>query len=298
MDLSITIVSFKSKELLRGVLQSVLDSQTSYSWEVIVVDNGSEDGTVEMLQQEFLPRPEWNGRMVVVPNTNVGFGKGHNLALKQASGEYWLILNPDSKLFPNTIQELIDFLKSRPDVGMVTPKLIKADGTMDLACRRNLPNPWNALSKFLGLQKLFPNNKKFASYNLLYAPEDQEMEIEACNGAFMLLSPACKQAVKGFDEDFFMYGEDLDFCLRAGQAGFKIWYYPKVLCYHYKGQSSKLVSNWMLREFHKANWIYYRKHFQKRYNLLFNFMVWTANWALYAVKFVRNNLRKHKFVSR
>lgn len=298
MDLSITVISFKSKELIKELLQTIQESQTSYTWEVIVVDNGSGDDTVEVLQNEYGNNEVWKDKFTIIPNTNVGYSKGHNLALSRARGDYWLILNPDMKLFPNTIQELMNYMQSHQDVGIITPKLIKGDGTFEAGCRRSLPNPWNALGKFTGFAKLFPNNKKFSSYNISNEPEDKEMEIEACSGSFMLIRPECKNKIKGFDEDFFMYGEDLDLCKRAREAGFKIWYYPKAEAIHYKGQSSKQVSFWMLREFHKAQWVYYKKHFGQQYNVFFSGLVWVANWGLYLKKVLINTIRREKFVSK
>jgi GT2 family glycosyltransferase len=298
MDISISIVAFKSKKLLKDLLESIKSSETNYTWEVIIVDNGSFDGTVEMLEQEFLSDSFWQNKLRLIKNTNEGFGRGHNRAIKVATGEYTLILNPDSKLMPNTLEDMVSLMKSHPEIGISTPKLIKADGTMDLACRRTFPTPTSAIYRFLGLSLLFPKSKRFASYNQTFAPEDQEMEIDACNGAFMLVSKACMDVVKGFDEDFFMYDEDIDFCLRAKQAGFKVWYYPKVIAYHYKGQSSKLVANWMLREFHRSKWIYYKKHFQDKYFFLFNWFIFISIWARYCLKVMQNFLRKEKYVSK
>lgn len=298
MDLSISIVAFRSKDLLVQLLQSLQESEVKYSWEVIVVDNGSEDGTSELLESDYLTNAFWQSKLKLIRNTNEGFGRGHNRALAIATGEYVLILNPDSKLLPNTIQDMLDFMKTRSDVGIATPKLLRADGTMDSASRRSFPTPLNSIYRFLGLSFLFPKSKIFASYNLTHEPEDKEMEIEVCSGAFMLMSRACLNAVKGFDEAFFMYDEDIDLCLRAHQAGFKIWYHPQVQSYHYKGQSSKQVSSWMLYEFHRSKWIYYKKHFKDKYFFLFDWFIFLSIWARYVLKVLQNAMRREKFVSK
>lgn len=290
MDLSVIIVTYKAKDLLRNALRAVFVSQTNYSYEVIVVDNDSQDGTIEMLEQEFLSAPAYSGKLNFIKNTNEGFSKGNNRGIRQAKGEYTLILNPDTKVGTDTFQTMLDFMKRRPDVGIATCKLIKADGKLDLASRRGFPNPSAAIYRFTGLSFLFPKSKRFAAYNLTYKSDDEEYEIDACNGAFMLISFACLKAVKGFDEDFFMYDEDIDLCLRAKQAGFMVWYYPQTITIHYKGQPYK-VSRRSLYVFHQSKWIYYKKHLAPKYNFLFNFLIYLGIWAHYGLQSAANALK-------
>jgi GT2 family glycosyltransferase len=282
--LSVIIVTYKAKDLLRTTLDAVLASRTTYSYQIIVVDNNSRDGSSEMVEGEY------SGRVQLIKNTNEGFSKGNNRGIAQATGEYMLILNPDTKVAPDTIQIMLDFMKARPDVGIATCKLVKADGTLDLAARRSFPTTMSAIYRFTGLSLLFPHSRRFAAYNRTYDSPDQEHEIEACNGAFMLISPACLRAVKGFDEDFFMYDEDIDLCLRAHQAGFKVWYYPKTTIIHFKGQTYK-VSRRSLYVFHQSKWIYNKKHLNARRPALANGLVYVSIWAHYVLKLVVNWFR-------
>ncbi len=310
MDLSIIIVTYKAKAKLRVALNALFASHTSYSYEVIVVDNDSRDGTLEMLEREFMARPEEQSDprpgarlaeraeikppLSIIPNTNEGFSKGNNRGIRQKQGDYVLILNPDTKVAPDTLQVMMDFMQARPDVGIATCKLVKGDGTLDRAVRRSFPTTLSAVYRFMGLSLLFPKSKQLAKYNLTYTSEDEEREIETCNGAFMLISPACLQAIKSFDEAFFMYDEDIDLCLRAHQAGFKVWYYPKTVTIHYKGQPYK-ASPRSLYIFHQSKWIYNKKHLNPQRNFFINFLIYLGIWAHFAFKLVINPLRRLLF---
>lgn len=291
MDLSIIIVSFRDKDKLRLTLEAVYASQTSYSYEVIVVENGSQDGSLEMVKQDF-PQAR------LYENTNEGFSKGNNRGINMAQGEYVLLLNPDTKVAPDTLQVMTDFMKARPEVGISTCKLVKENGELDWACRRSFPDPAVAFYRLSGLSKIFKNSKKIAAYNLTYKSIDEETEIDSCVGAFMLISPACLAKVQGFDEDFYMYGEDIDLCYRAKQAGFKVWYYPKTTTIHYKGQSSRKRPQAALYAFHDAMWIFYKKHLYQKYNRLFSALVYLGIWGRYYQKLLFNAFRQEKFVSR
>jgi GT2 family glycosyltransferase len=193
---------------------------------------------------------------------------------------------------------MMDFMQSRPDVGIATCRLIKGDGTLDAASRRSLPDPWNGLMRVTGLSFLFPKSKMVAGYNLSHAPEDKEMEIGACVGAFMFVSPACFEKIGLLDEDFFMYGEDLDWCKRAHDAGFKVWYYPQTITVHFKGVSSRRAPWRMLYYFHQTMWVYYRKHLKSRYPFFLNWLVYVGIWARYVLQCTKNLLRKQAYVSK
>ncbi len=298
MDLSIITVPYKDKDKLRVTLDALFVSKTSYSYEVVIVDNDSGDGTIEMLEQEYLYNSSLSAKITLIKNTNEGFSKGNNRGIKIAKGQYVLLLNPDTKVAPETLQVMMDFMKQHSEVGIATCKLVRASGELDWAARRSFPDPTTAFYRLSGLSKLFPKSKKFASYNLTYKSVDEETEIDVCVGAFMLISPACLAAIKGFDEDFYMYGEDIDLCYRAKQAGFKIWYYPRTTTIHYKGQSSRKAPTRSLYAFHDAMWIFYKKHLAKKYNPLFNALVYLGIWLRYYQKLFFNFFRKEKFVSK
>ncbi len=272
MDLSIIILSYKSKTDLKRLLPSVFSSQTKYSFEVIVVDNGSNDGTYEWLESYKLKAISYK----LIRNINTGFAAGNNLGIKQAVGEYILLLNPDTKIENNTLEAMLDFMESKPEVGISGCKVIKPDGSLDLACRRKFPNPWNSFKRLFLLSR--------ADYNLTGEDENKSMEVDSVMGAFLLVRRSVMQKIGLLDEEFFMYGEDLDWCWRCKDAGFKVWYYPKVLITHYKGSSSSKIAFRALKWFHDAMWIFYRKHYQKNYPLLFNWLVFLGIYArLYAL---------------
>jgi GT2 family glycosyltransferase len=299
MDLSIIILSYKCKHDIRVALEAVFASQTFYSYEVILIDNASDDGTVEMLQQEFLSRPEIAAKLTFIKNAeNVGFGRGNNQGMRLATGDHLLLLNSDTKMASDNIQIMMDFIRSRPDIGIATCKLIKANGDLDWACRRTEPDPWVSFYRLIGLQKLFPNNPRFAAYNILHKSIDEETEVDACVGAYMLMPRQAYEKVGGFDEAFFMYGEDLDLCRRMRDAGYTIWYYPKTMSYHFKGQSSKKTPQRSLHAFHDAMWIYYKKHYYKKYNALMNGLVYLGIWLRYYWISFLNLFKAEKVVSR
>lgn len=291
MELSIIIVSYKCKDQLRVTLGAVFASQVDFDYEVVVVDNDSGDGTVDMVKADF-------PKVILIENVNEGFSKGNNRGLKIAKGRYKLLLNPDTKVSVETFQVMRDFLASRKDVGIATCKLVKADGSLDPACMRGLPDPWNGLMKTLGISKLFPNLKITSGYNLTTKDINQETELGACSGAFMFVSPECYEKITFLDEEFFMYGEDIDYCKRAKDTGFKVWYYPKTTTIHFKGQTSRKNVGKALYEFHRAMWLYYRKHLAKKYPIILNYLVYVGIWSKYLLELFRNSLRSEKYVSK
>lgn len=292
MKLSIIIVSFQCKDKLRVTLDAVFASQNFSDYEVIVVDNGSTDGTSEMVRKEY------ENKIIFIQNTNEGFSKGNNRGIRVAGGEYLLLLNPDTKVAPDCLSVMMKFAESRPDIGIATCKLIRPDGSLDLACRRGLPNPWNSLVRQLHLSFLFPKSKVLTGYNLTHAPVDQDMAVGSCSGAFMLVSPKCLAAVGGLDEQFFMYGEDIDWCKRAGDAGFKVWYHAATTCVHYKGQSSKRAPKLALHAFYEAMWLYYKKHLATKYPAVLNWLVYLGIKFFYFSKLLTNLFKQSPVISK
>jgi GT2 family glycosyltransferase len=292
MDLSIIILSYKSKNDLERLLPSIFASEgvsfnspskDEYMGEVIVVDNGSNDGTIEWLQASGFT-------LSAIPNINNGFAKGNNLGIKKSTGQYVLLLNPDTELRPDTLKTMLDFMESRPDVGMSGCKLVKGNGELDLACRRRFPNPWNSFARlFLG------NNQ---NYNYSDISENQEMEVDSIVGAFMLVRRPVMDKIGLLDEEFFMYGEDLDWCWRCKEAGFKVWYYPKTSITHFKGESSKKAPFRTLKVFYDSMWIFYRKHYAKKYPFFFNWLIWLGIYSRFVVLFILNSFKKNPVVSK
>ncbi|MGQ9805829.1 MAG: glycosyltransferase [Chlorobiales bacterium] len=257
MTLSIVIVSYNVKEFLEQCLYSVLKAMQHIDGEIFVVDNNSVDGTQSMLKAKF-NAPNIH---LILNKENVGFGKANNQALRLCKSEFILVLNPDTLLQEDTLEKMIAFMKTDTKIGAAGCKLLNADGTFQLSCRRSFPSPEVSLYKIIGLSRLFPKSKRFARYNLTYLSTEETYEVDALMGAFMFLRREVIETVGLFDEAFFMYGEDLDWCYRIKQAGWKIYYYPGTQIIHYKGESAKKMSFNYVVQFYEAMLIFVRKYY-------------------------------------
>lgn len=259
MELSIIIVNYNVKEFLQNLLHSLQKSLTHISHEIIIVDNASNDGSVEFIRSKF---PE---TILIENQSNVGFSKANNLGLKIAKGKFILLINPDTIVREDTISRMIEFLDSNPEIGLAGCKILNPDGTLQLACRRSFPGPWTSFCKVTGLSALFPKSKLFAKYNLTYLDENETWEVDAISGSFMMMKREVYEKVGGFDEQFFMYGEDLDLCYRVQKNGYKVYYYPETQIIHYKGESTKRSSLDETKYFYDAMHLFVKKHFSTFY---------------------------------
>lgn len=255
IKLSIIIVNFNVKAFLQNCLLSVRKALEKIPSEIIVVDNASDDGSVEIIKKNF---PDVK---IIELSENLGFSKANNIGLKIAKGEYICLLNPDTIVEEDTLNTMIRFMESHPEAGMAGCKILNPDGTFQLACRRSFPTPWVAFTKIFGLSALFPKSKLFARYNLTYLDENQTYEVDAISGSFMFLRKDVYEKVGGLDESFFMYGEDLDWCFRIKKAGFKIYYVHSTKIIHFKGESTKRSNIDEVKHFYNAMRLFVRKHF-------------------------------------
>lgn len=272
MKLSIVIVNYNVSHFLRQCLQSVYAAIEHMDAEVFVVDNRSVDDSVPMVKSEF-PNVK-----IIVNEENVGFSRGNNVAIRQAKGEYVLLLNPDTLVEKDTFTDTIQYMDQHPDVGSLGLKMINGKGEFLPESKRALPVPAVAFYKIFGLSKLFPNSRRFGSYHLTYLNNDQIHEVEVLCGAYMLLRKSVLDQIGYLDEDFFMYGEDVDLSYRINIAGYKNIYFPEARIIHYKGESTKKGSINYVLVFYKAMQIFVKKHFAKKNVLLFNFMITFAIW--------------------
>ncbi len=267
LDASIIIVSFNTADILRECLTS-LHQTAGATYEVFVVDNASPDGSADIVEKEF---PQVH---LIRSSINGGYAYANNLALKEIGisavyadvpdpkrSRYVLLLNPDTVLTKEAISRMIAFMDENPGVGISGPKLLRADGSLDLACRRSFPTPKIALYRMLGLSSLFPKSPRFAKYNFTYLDPDETTEVDSVVGAFMMLRWEALALAGPLDESFFLYGEDLDLALRIKSLGWKVVYYPKVTVLHYKGESSKTHKPRAVFEFYRSMLIFYRKHY-------------------------------------
>jgi len=258
VDISVIIVSYNVKEFLRGAIASVERSLETgrLTGEIMVVDNASGDGSAAMVAAEFP-----NVRLYAL-DENIGFGRANNLALKDAQGEQLLLLNPDTIVAEDTLRTMVDFMRAKPEAGLAGCKLLNGDGTFQLSCRRGFPTPWASFTKLFGLATLFPNSPLFARYHLTYLPVDQTYEIDALMGAFMILSRPAYEATRGFDEQFFMYGEDIDLCWRVKEAGYKVFYVHSTATIHFKGESTRRSAINEVSVFYEAMHVFVKKHYR------------------------------------
>jgi GT2 family glycosyltransferase len=289
--ISAIIVSYKVRDLLLDTLRSLF-AHTTLSIEVIVVDNGSEDGSAQAVAEEF-PQVK-----LIEQTTNAGFSKGNNIGFHHAAGRFILLLNPDVILHRNCVDALANFLLVHPEAGAVGPRLLRPDGRLDLASRRGFPTPSTALYRLAGLSRLFPHSRRFNRYNLGYQPEDVPHEIDAGTGACLLVRRSAIDQVGFLDPDFYMYGEDLDLCFRLKQGGWKIYYLPAAEAVHVKGQSTRQLPGRMLWAFHSAMWTFHHKHYASDLDAFVNGLIWASIWSRWAALNLRSKLVGDPRVSR
>jgi GT2 family glycosyltransferase len=258
--LAVVILNYNRADLLADCLASIYAHPTRCELEVWVVDNASSDGSAEVVRRRF---PQ---ALLIVSPTNGGFAYGNNLALREilvaGRADYVLLLNNDTLVPAGAFDGLVGYLEAHPDVGAVGPKLLLPDGSLDLACRRSFPTPEVSFYRMTGLSRLFPRSRRFGRYNLTYLDPDLETEVDALVGACMLLRAGVIGEVGLLDEQFFMYGEDLDWAYRIKQYGWRIMYYPRVVVHHYKRAASTRRAIPSIRAFYDAMRIFHRKHYR------------------------------------
>jgi GT2 family glycosyltransferase len=280
-DLSIIILNYNTREHLRVCLTSLLTEGSSVETEIFVVDNASSDGSAEMVAAEF----PWV--TLIRSPRNGGFAYGNNLALRRAQGEAMLLLNPDTTLPQGSLHRLLDALAAHPQAGVVGPKLLRPDGSMHLACRRSFPTPSIAFYRLSGLSRLFPRSRRFGRYNLTYADPDQSAEVDSVCGACLLIRRAVVERIGLLDQRFFLYGEDLDWCLRAREAGWSVRYEPSIVIQHRHGAASRKSALRTTFHFFRAMDLFYRKHYIRRYHPLVTGAVRTGIYGALAVALCR-----------
>jgi N-acetylglucosaminyl-diphospho-decaprenol L-rhamnosyltransferase len=266
--LDVVIVSYRCRELLQACLRSLGDHPPARPVEIFVVDNGSADGTVEMLRAEF---PEvW----CHAADANLGFAAASNLGIAEGEGAYVLALNPDTRVRGGGLDELLELMDARGDIGICGCRLEREDGSLDHAAKRSFPTPLSALGHFTGLGRREGARGRLAAYR---APTVEAGPVDAVNGAFMLMRRRALEEVGLFDEGFWMYMEDLDLCYRFAQAGWLTWYEPSVTVVHVKaGSSGRLRRPRLNYAFHYGMFRFYRKHLARRHNVAVNALIYAG----------------------
>lgn len=280
IDVGIVIVNWNTVDELERCLETVFASNGDFSYRVVVVDNASSDGSPERIRQNF-PKAD-----VLALDENLGYPKGNNVGLRHlgyhAKGQvdadaprYALLLNPDTEVPPDSLYEMMQFMDSRPDIGIAGPKLLMPNGELDRACRRGFPTPLVSFYHFAGLAKLFPKNERFGRYNMTFADPNQEIEVDSVVGAYLQIRKEAIVDIGLLDEVYFMYAEDIDWCFRAKEAGWKVWYYAPVTVYHVKRAASSKSPKAQF-EFWRAMLIFYRKHYRHSTPLLVHALILSA----------------------
>jgi len=270
MKLSIIIVNYNVKYFIEQCLYSVLNAIKNIETEIFVVDNNSVDGSVAMIREKF---PQIH---LIENKKNTGFSYANNQAIKLAKGQYILLLNPDTVVEEDTFEKTIAFMDKQTDAGGLGVKMIDGKGNFLPESKRALPTPMVAFYKIFGFSKLFPKSKKFGRYHLGFLNKDEIHEVEVLSGAFMLLRAETINKIGMLDEDYFMYGEDIDLSYRIIKGGYKNYYYPKTTIIHYKGESTKKGSINYVKVFYNAMIIFAQKHFTAENAKLFSTMIKTA----------------------
>ncbi|MCB0507229.1 MAG: glycosyltransferase [Chitinophagales bacterium] len=254
MKLSIVIVNYNVRYFLEQTIASVYKSKVDFPYEIFVVDNHSKDESLKMLAQKF---PSVN---VIANQENVGFSKANNQAIRQAKGDYVLLLNPDTIIQEDTLQKCINKMESNQNIGGLGVKMVDGAGNFLPESKRGFPSPIAAFAKMSGLAKLFPSSKILGQYHLTYLDKSQSHEVDVLSGAFMLLRKTVLDKVGLLDEDYFMYGEDIDlsYCIR--KAGFINYYFADTSIIHFKGESTKKGSLNYIKTFYRAMIIFCDKH--------------------------------------
>lgn len=287
-DLSIIIVNYNSKDFVLRCIKSIKENYAkelkNNHYEIIVVDNASSDNSKDALEKEA-------GITFVYNNQNVGFSKANNIGVKKSSGRFVLFLNPDTIVYKDTLRKMVDFMDKNEDVGASTCKVLMENGQIDDATHRGFPTPWNSLMFFIGLSKLFPKSKIFNGYHMGWLDMRNTHEIDVLAGAFMLVRRTAGEKAGWWDEDYFFYGEDIDFCYMLKQNGWKIYYVSEVSIFHHKGVSGGIkkisekittanketklrVTKWR----YKAMEIFYDKHYKEKYPFFVTYFIKFAVW--------------------
>ena len=294
-SLSIIIVNYNTFKLTRDTINSCIFEPTRYTYEIFLVDNKSTDDSLSQLKEYFASEISRGIIKVIENDENKGFANANNLAIEKSQGDFVLLLNSDTLVEQNTIDKCMDYMTAgvNADVGALGCKVSLADGSLDKACKRSFPNPVNSFYKLFNIN----TESSKADYNLTGLDDDGVYEIDCLTGAFMLVRKTTIDDIGLLDDTFFMYGEDIDWCYRIKKAGWKIIYFGEAAIVHYKGASSedektKRRNPKLVYEFYRAMYVFYRKHYTKKYNFLLNIAVYIGIFVLLVKNLLANELRR------
>lgn len=284
IDFSIIIISFNTEKITYKCLINLKRNleKYSFSYEVVVVDNGSKDGSVSMLKKMST---DWKNLKVILSKKNLGFGRGNNLGVANSKGKYILYLNSDALVTDIDFRDLINVFETQTDVGALTVKVVLSNGEIDPASHRGFPTIWRSFTYFLGLEEIFKNtfllNKIFGGYHLVNLNLKEIHEIDVPTGAFLFIKRGIVDKIGGFDKDYFAYGEDIEMAFQIKKLGYKIIYYPLWEVLHLKSVSGLKKTDQKIKKktsfyFYDSMKIFYRKHYAQTHSWLTNKLVYLA----------------------
>ncbi|MBI2103660.1 glycosyltransferase family 2 protein [Candidatus Woesebacteria bacterium] len=281
--LSIVILNYNTKDVLLDCLGSIVANTSDLDYEIVVVDNGSSDGSVEAVKKLGIKNLK-----IAENTTNLGFAAGNNTARKIVGGDYVLMLNSDTLVNKSTLKETVSYIESHKDVGALGCKILLPDGTLDKDSRRSFPTPWVAFTHFSGIDRLFPKSKLFAKYWYWNRDENETHEADVLQGAFTLVRKKVLDEVGWYDEDYFLDGEDIDLCWKIKEKGWRIVYFPKASIIHIKKVTKSKFKN--LRNIMsgvESMEIFYKKRLWNRYPLIVNLLVLFGINVVRAIRYIK-----------
>lgn len=271
IKLSVIILNHDSGNLLSDCLESLFNDGIDFNYEVIIVDNASKDYSIDMAVKS------WGNRLRIIRNSeNLGFAVGNNIGIKASFGEFVCLLNPDTIIYKGTFRTLVSFLDNNDRAGFVGPKVLNRDGSFQASAKRMIPTPFDAISRLLLLSKIFKNNKTFSRYNLSYTDIDTAQRVDASTGCCMVARKKMLDQIGLLDENFFIYCEDVDWFLRAKEAGWEVWYLPQAVIKHLNAYSMSFRRQKAVSDFHRSIAYFYRKHYANKYPVIFNLLIYAA----------------------
>lgn len=304
-DLSIIILNYNTKDFLLDCIQSIKEAHLSgIKTEIIVVDNASDDRSGETARESIKSITSTTGitGFVIENRKNLGFAVGNNVGVIKATGRYVLFLNPDTVLSRGAIKAIFNFMERNKEVAVASPRLELLEGDIDEASHRGFPTPWNAFCHFSGISKVFPANKIFSGYTKGWLLDNKNPhEVDSVSGAFFFVRRKAAEEVSWWDEDYFWYGDELDFCYRLKKKGWKIFFLPQVKVLHYRGVASGIKGHsrdistatreTRLRSTHasiEAMRIFYKKHYTDKYPFFITWLVFIGIWALENLRILKH----------
>ena len=269
MDLSIIIVNFNTRDLTHQTIDSIINNTEEIDYEIIVVDNSTERNQQCTYNNKYVK--------ILLDVENHGFGHACNVGAKESKGKYLLFLNSDTLIHDNSLMMCVRYMNNDSKIGVLGARILLKDGTLDHGCKRGFPTPGAAFYYYAGFDKKYPDSKKYGAYRQTFLKESDTNEVDSVSGAFLMISKTLFENINGFDESFFMYGEDLDLCYRVKEKGYKVVYYSDAVITHLKGQSglhksSKIV----IFHFYNAMILFYNKHYKDKYNFIITIVVCIA----------------------